>query len=341
MVLVNGCKKENTNTQVKQTVVDDGSEAITAHILAFKERMAYYHENPNLKGSEQLLQIDSTILDWEATINLTYCHSYLDLGEMVVFDTILDIPLVEGDSITMLKASEKYFDNILESIQDKYFMAEFTEKRLVSVDLEPVNGGDSLSISLMVGNPNLNVDPLYDWYWGKKEGVCVSHQYFGEKDAAIVLAGEVRDYFYTAPPENCRWIFTNIITYTDDNTTPVLNPDDEPFYYPGTNIEIDNYCDYMIYYAHEDILPGLTEDVRCIESLTEKGFYKQSYLSITQQHINNSPIYLEGHMKLQSCAYFGLEIHDGDGHYLKHELTTHLGRRFAACSISLEDIAQY
>jgi hypothetical protein len=294
--------------------------------------MQSHHDNPNLKGSEALLQINATILDWEAAINLTYCHSNLDLGEIVVFDTVLDIPLVKGDSITIAKAAEKYFDNILESIQGKYFTAEFSEKRLVSVDLEPVNGGDSLAISLMVGNPNLNSYPLYDWYWGKKEGVCVSHQYFGEKDAAIVLAGEVRDYFYTAPPENCRWTYTDIKTFYDK----------KPLLYPNPNdLEEDNYQDYMIYYAHEDVADGLTEDVRCIEGMTEKGFYKQSYLSITQQHINNSPIYLEGHMKLQSCAYFGLEIYDGDGHYLKHELTTHLGRRFLACSISLEDIAQY
>jgi len=157
--------------------------------------MAYYRENPNMKGSEQLLQIDSTILDWEATINLTYCHAYLDLGEMVVFDTILDIPLVEGDSIKVAKASEKYYDNILESIQDKYFMAEFTEKRLVSVDLEPVNGGDSLWISLVVGNPIFPATPLNSWYFGEKEGVCLTNQYSTEMDAAIVLAQDVATIF--------------------------------------------------------------------------------------------------------------------------------------------------
>ncbi len=341
-IMLNGCKKD-TSTQTTQSPEVDPSEAMVAHILEFKDRMAHYRENPNMKGSEQLLQIDSTILDWEATINLTYCHAYLDLGEMVVFDTILDIPLVEGDSITIAKASEKYYDNILESIQDKYFMAEFTEKRLVSVDLEPVNGGDSLWISLVVGNPAQPSFPNYDWYWGLKKGVCETSLYFDEKDAAIVLAEEVRNHFYQAPPENCRWFFTNIITYEDLNETPIINPYDEPYYFPGTDIKEDNYCDYMIYYAHESVAPGLIEDVMCIEASTEKLFYKQSYINITQEHINESPIFLEGHMKVQTCTYSGVRIYDelSEKHFLRHELVTDLGRRFAACSIEIEDIAQY
>ncbi len=341
VVLTNGCKKDLQTDQAQQPIVDDASEAIVAHILEFKERMAYYRENPNVKGSEQLLQINETILDWEATINLTYCHSYLDLGEMVVFDTILDIPLVEGDSIRVAKASEKYFDNILESIQGKYFMAEFTEKRLVSVDLEPVNGGDSLWISLVVGNPSEPSFPNYDWYWGLKKGVCETQQYFGDKDAAIVLAEDVRNHFYQAPPENCRWFFTDIIAFEDKNEPPTFNPDDEPYYFPGTDITEDNYCDYMIYYADATVAPGLTEDVRCIEASTEKLFYKLNYIDITQEHINESPIYLEGHMKVQTCTYEGVEIQDSQIHILTHELTTYLGRRFAFCSFEVEDIAQY
>ncbi|PIY32681.1 MAG: hypothetical protein COZ08_06585, partial [Bacteroidetes bacterium CG_4_10_14_3_um_filter_42_6] len=65
VVVVNGCKKEGTNTQVKQTVVDDESEAMVAHILAFKERMAYYHENPNLKTGGQLYTAPEAIIELE------------------------------------------------------------------------------------------------------------------------------------------------------------------------------------------------------------------------------------------------------------------------------------
>ena len=44
----NGCKKDTRNPTTP-TVSDETSEAMVAHILEFKDRMAYYHENPNLK----------------------------------------------------------------------------------------------------------------------------------------------------------------------------------------------------------------------------------------------------------------------------------------------------
>jgi len=337
VVVVNGCKKENTNAQVQQTVMDEGSEAMVAHILEFKERMAYYRENPNLKGSEQLLQIDSTILDWEATINLTFCHSYLDLGEMVVFDTILDIPLVEGDSITMLKASEKYFDNILESIQDKYFMAEFTEKRLVSVDLEPVNGGDSLSINLIIGNPIIPYYPSGDWKYGDNLGQCDGGLY-APLDAADVLAMDVRNYFYQDPPTNCRWSFTNITDYVKENPLDYPNTNDVPHY---NNNKIDNYCDYLIYYAIDNVTPYGTDEVICIEHDDEEAFYRQNYINFTQKCLDDAPVFLEGKMKYQTSIYIGEEKYNDGHYYLRHKLITRLGRRFAACSIPIEDISQY
>ena len=99
----------------------------------------------------------------------------------------------------------------------------------------------------------------------------------------------------------------------------------------------------MIYYAQDNIQPGLIEDVTCVESLTEKGFYKQNYIDITQIHIGNSPVYLEGQMKFNTCDYFGTRDYNYDDgyYYLQHILTTKLGRRFVAISIGVEDITNY
>ena len=328
---INGCKKDNTDTQVQQTVVDDGSDAMLDHILTFKNLMQTHHDNSNLKSGEQLLAINSTILDWEAAINLTYCHTNLDLAEIVVFDTVLDIPLVEGDKITVTKASEKYFNNILESIQNKYFTAEFSDKRLVSVDLEPVNGGDSLSINLIIGNPIIPYYPSGDWKYGDDLGQCDGGLY-APLDAADVLAMDVRNYFYQDPPANCRWTFTNITEYVIDRPTDYLNTNDD---------EIDNYCDYLIYYAIDNVTPYATDAVTCIEHDDEEAFYRQNYIYFTQKFLDDAPVFLEGKMKYQTSIYVGEEKYKDGHYYLIHKLVTKLGRRFLACTVPIEDIAQY
>ncbi|PJB55182.1 MAG: hypothetical protein CO098_17660, partial [Bacteroidetes bacterium CG_4_9_14_3_um_filter_41_19] len=242
-----------------------------------------------------------------------------------------------GDSITMLKASEKYFDNILESIQDKYFMAEFTEKRLVSVDLEPVNGGDSLSINLIIGNPIIPYYPSGDWKYGDNLGQCDGGLY-APLDAADVLAMDVRNYFYQDPPTNCRWSFTNITDYVKENPLDYPNTNDVPHY---NNNKIDNYCDYLIYYAIDNVTPYGTDEVICIEHDDEEAFYRQNYINFTQKCLDDAPVFLEGKMKYQTSIYIGEEKYNDGHYYLRHKLITRLGRRFAACSIPIEDISQY
>lgn len=343
LVTMSYCSKSKkdfaANNNKDYTELIEKSKAKQEHILEFKKKMEYYRDNPGLKSGDELLQIDATIIDWEATINFTYCHAYLELSDIVEYDIVLDIPLIKGDSITIANASDKYYNNILETIQNKFIETDYIDKKLMCVDLEPINGGDSLKINIFVGLEVSDIPPLLDWIYGEKQGECGTNAYATIYDAAIILAIDVRNHFYQEPPANCRWYFTDIIAYEDNNPTLVPNPDDQPYYYPG--VITDNYKDYMIYYAHQIVAPGLSDDVRCVESLSEKGFYRQSYINITQGHIEDAPVYLEGQMKFYTCDYTGLELNFGTYYYLTHKLETRLGRRFCECTISVEDISQY
>ena len=225
------CNKSNSERLTSENQSDgqgliEKSKAMQEHILEFKTRMEFYRDNPDLKSGEEKIQIDATILDWEATINFTYCYTYLELSDIIEYDVVLNIPLINGDSITIANASDKYYNNILETIKDKFIETDYADKKLMCVDLEPVNGGDSLHINIFVGLEDNNVPPLYDWYYGKTLGVCGTNLFQLKWDAALIIGSEVRDHFYEAPPVNCRWYFIDNIDYIDYGEYSTTNPDD-------------------------------------------------------------------------------------------------------------------
>ncbi len=311
---------------------NDNSDAVVAHILAFKEKMEYYKENPGLKSNEKE-QTDSTVLDWESTINLTYCYSYLELSDTKVFDTTIALPPISNDSILMTDISDKYYNEIVYAVQAQYFQAPFADsvKKLMAVDLEKTSGGDSLSIKTMVGNSSQppNYSTPYDWKYGDFLGTCDGQHYFGVSDAAHVIADNTRNHFKEELPAGCRWYFWNIQTIVDDDPTQHPNPNDPP---PV------NYEDYLIYYASSGIGP-ITDDVLCLESNIngELDFYKQSYIDLTQGWIDGS-----GGKKFQNCDYTGFYYNDNYNNLIyKHTLITYLGYRGIVCDISIDDIDQY
>jgi len=314
---------------------NDNSDAVVAHILAFKAKMKYYKENQGLKSNEKE-QTDSTVLDWESTINLTYCYSYLELSDTKVFDTTIAMPPVSNDSILMTDISDKYYNEIVYAVQAQYFQAPFADsvKKLMAVDLEKTTGGDSLSIISLIGNTTTVMHPPYDWKYGEYGGTCDGQHDVGISDAAHVIADNTRNYFYEEPPAGCRWWFNNIETIDiknpkekDNNGNYIYrNPDDDPGF--------DNYKDFLIYYASSDIGP-ITDPVLCLEHYDELAFYKQSYIDLTQGWIDGS-----GGKKFKDCKYEGLKFSNTPAKY-KHRLTTFLGKRWVECDINTDDIANY
>jgi len=299
--------------------------------------MEYYKKHPGLKSSEKE-QVDETILDWESDINLTYCYSYLDLSDAVTYDTVLALPPIVQDSILMADISAKYYNDILYAVQEKYFQASFDDslKKLMVVDLEKTLGGDSLQIKTLIGNTQQLLLPAYDWYWGGKQGVCISHQWQTDYDAAIKIAEHTRFHFYEAPPQGQHWSFVNIEDHIVMNPRQQDNNGNYIYLNPDDDIPNDNYEDYTIFYANENIADGLTEDVRCLEHYDELAFYKQSYINITQNWIDNT-----NGKKFQDCEYDGIEVAIPGDRYIKHRLlNTYIGTRFST-SLVTGNIAIY
>jgi len=303
---------------------------VLQNILDFKKSMEYYRDNSGLKRNEKE-QTDSTVLDWESTINLTYCYSYLELSDSKVFDTTLAMPPINNDSILMTDVSDKYYNEIVYAVQAQYFQAPFADsvKKLMAVDLEKIAGGDSLHIKSLIGNTT-----AYDWKYGDNLGTCDGQHDVGISDAAHVIADNTRNHFYEEPPAGCRWWFNNIETIDiknpkekDNNGNYIYrNPDDDPGF--------DNYEDFLIYYASSDIGP-ITDPVLCLEHYDELAFYKQSYIDLTQGWIDES-----GGKKFKDCKYEGLKFSNTPAKY-KHRLTTFLGKRWIVCDINIDDITNY
>ena len=88
------------------------------------------------------------------------------------------------------------------------------------------------------------------------------------------------------------------------------NPDD---------LVTNNWLDYLIYYAHENYGVGLADSVKCIENYPELGFYKNSYVDLTQGWVNKS-----ANKKFYQCTYDGEDFTN----YIWHKLETKLGKRY-------------
>jgi len=334
VLTLNNCNKVPIVNQNAETEDNSNStlnsEAMLEHILAFKEKMKYYKEHPGLKSSEKE-QVDETVIDWESDINLTYCYSYLDLSDAVTYDTVLVLPPIVQDSILMADISAKYYDEIIYAVQEKYFQAPFADslKKLMVVDLEKTSGGDSLQIKTLIGNSQPpNYTTAYNWKYGNKLGTCDEQYYVGERDAAMVCADNTRTYFKEDPPTGCRWFFYGpLTTIIVRDPTQHPNPNDPP---PV------NYEDYMVYYANSAD-GAITDQVLCLEFVGELGFYKQSYINLTQDWISAS-----GGKKFKECIYAGIHLMTNNSiHIYKHELSTTLGYRGVDCDTVIDNIAEY
>jgi len=285
VVVVNGCKKENTNTQVKQTVVDDESQAITAHILAFKERMTYYHENPNLKSGGQLYTAIEAAIELENLLNYNFCYTDSICSLVKSISSEIIMPLDEVEKINDPKLMEVYYDRAIDTIQALMGRVNYSNMILLLVDLD-VSGMDSngdaiISVGVVVGN-RANIPPAPSqapgWWYGNEGGDC-EHNYFGQLDATMVLTDEITAVQFPAPPPGKVRIVTELF-----GLDPLL-----PWNYFIVNPEYrDNFEDSKLFYA-EDIYGTITDNTRCLTTYTEMAFYAHQYnqLILAAEETNN------------------------------------------------------
>lgn len=327
VIVVVSCRKEKEPVLQQTGVIELNykSQVFIERIKKFEKKMKMYRDNPGLKSDENKYVLDA-ILDWEATLNYNYCYSYVQVSEVKSFDTIMPLPLIEGDSMTMVDVSDRYYNAILAAVQRHYYVkSTFTDQKLLTVDLEPADTYDSVIVTTYIGNTQYSSQPPYDWIFGEMEGTCDGYHY-GESDAAKQCAIYVRNAFYEEPPDGHHWFFPNPITI---HAKPLDEDSNGNLLYENPNDDSeDNYLDYLIYYASENVNPpGLNDVVKCVEYSPELSFYKQSSVTLTQGWINNS-----GGMKFKDCQYDGFDYTD----HWQHELSTTIGIRLISADLVIE-----
>ena len=333
VVVVNGCKKENTNTQVKQTVVGDELEAITAHILAFKERMAYYHENPNLKSGGQLYSASEAVMELESLLNFIFCYTDNQYNKREYVTSEIIMPLDDVEKINDPKLMEVYYDRVIDTIQVLMGRVNYSNLILLLVDLD-ISGMDSngdaiVSIGVVVGNRQ-NISPAPSqapgWWYGNEGGDC-QHDYFGQLDATMVLTDEITALQFPAPPPGKVRIVIELF-----GLDPLL-----PWNYFLVNPEYrDNFEDSKLFYA-EDIYGTITDNTCCLTTYTEMTFYVSQYNQLIQtaEEANN--------LDFTRCVIEDYSVYNQAGDYSKiwHTLRIYLGHVTLVDIFEKEDILYY
>ncbi len=208
LLFITQCKKDQVKpvgqTQFSQQELD-ASDAKLAHILAFKEKMEYYRENPDLKsGGDEYLPEDAT-LELEALINLDFCYTDITCNSRTFEVSELIMPLNIYNKINDPGLMEVYYDHVIVKIQAQMNSNNFDDKKLLLVDLEHTgfdNNGDAIiSITSLIGN---YYEPTYipqpGWLYGELLRTCLDNTGWGEIDATVIIHDDIYAIHFPPPP---------------------------------------------------------------------------------------------------------------------------------------------
>ena len=325
MVIINSCTKNNLDVGIQKSIVNEGSQAMTTHILAFKAKMEYYRQNPNIKTGGELYTADSAVLELESLLNFDFCYTNIECKQKAFVTSEVTMPLDELEKINDPDLMQVYYNKVIDTIQAQMGRVDYENMKLLLVDLE-VTGTDSngdaiVCVGSLIGNEETVILHDDSWWYGHLMGTC-SYNYSGT-DAAKQLEARVTNAMVPDPPTGCHWYYTNIDTL-------MLDPLDYPL-----DPTPDNYEDYKIYYAHDAVANGLTFDVKCLSG-AEMAFYKNHYIDLaTETEIQYGKDF-------NSCLIFGNDYRDPDDDlYIQHDYQLHIGHRHIECSAIVDDILAY
>ncbi len=324
LLWLNGCKKETAVQQQNTTVTDnEANEAMLQHVLNFKQRMEYSYKHPEMRDGESFTAPDA-VYELEALLNFNFCYTDIEVNKKRFVSTQITMPLDDMGKIGESKLAQLYYEAIIDSIQARMLsITGFDNMKLLLVDLQQTgtadNGDAIVSIGALVGNEGNVVLHNDSWWYGKLKGNC-SFEYPGT-DAAKQLEVRVSNAKIPEPPEGCRWWYNNVDTL-------LLNPLDYQI-----DSTPDNYEDYAIYYASDDIEDGLTFEVKCL-SLVEMTFYENEYIEIA------TDIEIQYSKDFAACIIDGNNYSNNNVIYIQHDYQIIIGLRFLTC-LDGDDILAY
>ncbi len=288
------------------------------HILAFKAKMEYYRDNPGLKTGGELYTSDSAVMEIESLINFNFCYTNIECVKKTFELSEVTMPLDELEKINDPDLMQVYYNKIIDTIQAQMGRVNYSNMKLLLVDLENTgtdsNGDAIVSVGALIGKEYLSVLHIDSWIYGEHEGLCGSGWY-NDEDAATQLDARVTDAMLPDPPNSCRWFFTAI-------DHKYINPENDQL-----NPTPNNYRDYKIYYASDDVAQ-ITETTKCLSG-SDMNFYKAYYIDYAQD------FEVESGKKFYYCALSGnaypLPYH------IQHDYTIYVGYRFLECTIGVSN----
>ncbi|MFK5855792.1 MAG: hypothetical protein QM503_06650 [Bacteroidota bacterium] len=281
MVTMNYCKKTNPDADDlknsnNQTELIEKSRIMQEHILAFKTKMEYYRDNPGIKSGGELYTAYSAVIELESLLNFDSCFTSVECNQTAFEVSEVTMPLDEIEKINDPDLMQVYYDKVIDTIQAQMGRVNYSNMKLILVDLEVTgidsNGDAIVSVGALIGNSQPVALPQGDWWWGENEGICETGMHYPE-DAASQLGTRVTTTLLPNPPSGSAWWFRNI-------TSNYIIPTSDPLNDPATN-----YLDYKIFYAVYD--PGATpplyigDDEKCL-SAYEMSTYQSYYVSYAQ-----------------------------------------------------------
>jgi len=309
-------QKEDLNKQINNQIsIDEKSQAMTSHVLAFKAKMEYYRNNPDLKTGSELYTADSAVLELESLLNYNFCYTGIECNKKTFEISEITMPLNEIERINDPNLMLVYYDKVIDTIQAQMGRVDYENMKILLVDLEQTgtdsNGDAIVSVGALIGNErNVPVaHPPTGWWFGNLGGTC-EHFNIGVYDATTQLVGDIMFVHFPAPPPGKIKRITTILKLDP------INPEDHFIVDPPDR---NNYKDSKLFYANKDY-GTITDATRCLTDHDEMPFYLNHY----NQFILDAEI--DEGLELTECFVNDFEEFDANEHSkIWHELTIYLG----------------
>jgi len=339
---MNNCNKTNpgvvaVENQNDFTELIEKSKAMQEHVLTFKTKMKYYHDNPNLKSGGEKYTAPDAVLELESLINFTFCYTDIECNKKTFVTSEIIMPLDDLEKISDPKLTEVYYNKIIDTIQAQMNRTNYTNMKLLLVDLAQTgtdsNGDAIVSVGTLIGNERsiTQTDEIGYWFGGLLGNCQHDSVTIGAFDATTELQGDLYFINFPATPPNIIRKKTSIY-----HVYPSSTPWDNYLVPVG---ERDNYLDSKLFSA--DVAYGvIDDDTRCLTDSAEMPFYRNHY----NQLIHDADS-LNEELELTELAISYFEVFDNNENHEKiwHELDIWLGNVWYVNNYNwpVEDITTY
>jgi hypothetical protein len=261
-MFIYSCQKEQTGVDKTENQTEQSFKDVQLEkqIIAFKDKIGFIRENPNLKSGNEPMEIDSAIWYIEATSNLTYGDASFDSQEFVVDSAFIIVPVTNGQILWV--DVQTAYDQVIDSLSEHNANITTSEKQLIVADVSLKESDDNTVILEIIsgfgtyGTTGFGND--YPWFWGGGLGRCDDTGLGGGQDAAGKIA-YLANMLIPVPSGNA---------YYTDVSYKYINYWDVP-----TNN--NPYGDYLLFHDYQEV----TLIPACL-STDEISYYKNAMITI-------------------------------------------------------------